>query len=137
MDPIHVEQQDEVQLPEGDVSKELLENPSNTTQLDDNPESKRMLDLTEKDMKHSQRNMTSEELEALRSDLELQLLEMTTPINELQQLLTADNKILQACTHYRKRTDEYPNFLKKTRTSESLKNIDTYVINPHKFDCLK
>ena len=50
---------------------------------------------------------------------------MTTPINELQQMLTAEDKILQACTHYRKRTDEYLNFLKKTRTSESLKNIDT------------
>ena len=33
--------------------------------------------------------------------------------------------MLQACTHYRKRIDEYLNFLKKTRTPESIKNIDT------------
>lgn len=78
-----------------------------------------MLDLTEKGHEAftEKHDKFCEELEALRSDLELQLLEMTTPINELQQMLTAEDKILQACTHYRKRTYEYLNFLRKTRTS--------------------
>ena len=36
MDPSQAEQQEEVQPPEGDVPEELVENPSNTTHLDEN-----------------------------------------------------------------------------------------------------
>ena len=67
MDPSHAEQQDEVQPPEGDVSKELLENPSDTTHLDDNPEPGRVRDLTEKGHEAfaEKRDKFCQELEAL------------------------------------------------------------------------
>ena len=49
MDPSHAEQQEEVQPPEGNVPDlELLQNPSNTTPSDENVETRRVCDLTEK-----------------------------------------------------------------------------------------
>ncbi|XP_052091094.1 uncharacterized protein LOC127727986 [Mytilus californianus] len=125
MDPSHVEQQEEVQPKEGDVP-ELLENPSNTTHSDENPETRRVRDLTEKGKGAftEKRDKFCQEQEALWTDIESQLLEVTTPPNELQQLLTAQDKLVKACNNYRRLTDEFLDFLKRTRTSESQKEIE-------------
>ncbi|XP_052103849.1 uncharacterized protein LOC127737302 [Mytilus californianus] len=127
MDPSHAEQQDEIQNPEGDVSKEQIENPSTTTPLDEDAETRRVRELTEKGQGvfTEKRDKFYHDLEALWSDLESQLLETTTPPNDLQQLLTAQDRIVQACTNYRRLTDEYLKFLKNTRTLDSLQDIDT------------
>ena len=127
MDPSHVEQQEEIQPQEGNVPDlELLQNPSNTTHLDENSETRRVRDLTEKGKGAytEKRNKFCEELEALWSDITTQLLEITTPPNELQQVLTAQDNLVKACTNYRRLTDEYLDFLKRTRTLDSQKDID-------------
>ncbi|XP_071152766.1 uncharacterized protein [Mytilus edulis] len=127
MDPSHVEQQEEIHAPEGNVPDlELLQNPSNTTHLDENPETRRVRDLTEKGKGAytEKRNKFCEELEVLWSDITTQLLEITTPSNELQQVLTAQDNLVKACTNYRRLTDEYLDFLKRTRTLDSQKDID-------------
>ncbi|XP_071151786.1 merlin-like [Mytilus edulis] len=127
MDPSHVEQQEEIHAPEGNVPDlELLQNPSNTTHLDENPETRRVRDLTEKGKGAytEKRNKFCEELEVLWSDITTQLLEITTPPNELQQVLTAQDNLVKACTNYRRLTDEYLDFLKRTRTLDSQKDID-------------
>ncbi|XP_076102597.1 uncharacterized protein LOC143071864 [Mytilus galloprovincialis] len=125
MDPSHVEQQEEIQPQEGDVP-ELLENPSNTSQSDETPEARRVRDLTEKGQGAftEKRDKFCQELEALWADIESQLLEVTTPPNDLQQLLTVQDKHVKACNNYRRLTDEYLDFLKRTRTLESQKEID-------------
>ncbi|XP_076102049.1 uncharacterized protein LOC143071561 [Mytilus galloprovincialis] len=125
MDPSHVEQQEEIQPQEGDVP-ELLENPSNTSQSDETPEARRVRDLTEKGQGAftEKRDKFCQELEALWADIESQLLEVTTPPNDLQQLLTVQDKLVKACNNYRRLTDEYLDFLKRTRTLESQKEID-------------
>ncbi|XP_052081320.1 uncharacterized protein LOC127719308 isoform X2 [Mytilus californianus] len=127
MDPSHAEQQDEVQPPEGDVVKEQIENPSATTPLDENAKTRRVRELNEKGQGAftEKRDKFYHDLEVLWSDLEFHLLETTTPSNDLQQLQTAQDKIVQACTNYRRLTDEYLKFLKNTRTLDSLKDIDT------------
>ena len=127
MDPSHEEQQEEIQTPEGKVPDlELLQNPSNTIQSDENPEARRVRDLTEKGKGAftEKRDKFCQEQEALWTDIESQLLEVTTPPNELQQLLTAQDKLVKACNNYRRLTDEYLDFLKRTRTLESQKEID-------------
>ncbi|XP_052069120.1 titin homolog [Mytilus californianus] len=126
MDPSHVEPQEEVQPQEGDVP-ELLENPFNTTHSDENPETRRVRDLTEKGKGAftEKRDKFCQEQEALWTDIESQLLEVTTPPNELQQLLTAQDKLVKACNNYRRLTDEFLDFLKRTRTSESQKEIES------------
>ncbi|XP_071139793.1 merlin-like [Mytilus edulis] len=127
MDPSHVEQQEEIQPPEGNVPDlELLQNPSNTTHLDENPETRRVRDLTEKGKGAftEKRDKFCQELEALWADIESQLLEVTTPPNDLQQLLAVQDKLVKACYNYRRLTDEYLDFLKRTRTLESQKEID-------------
>ncbi|XP_076078783.1 uncharacterized protein LOC143048795 [Mytilus galloprovincialis] len=126
MDPSHAEQQEEVQPPEGDVTEEPIENPSITTHVDENPETRRVRDLTEKGkgVYTEKRNKFCEELEALWSDITTQLLEITTPPNELQQVLTSQDNLVKACTNYRRLTDEYLDFLKRTRTLDSQKDID-------------
>ncbi|XP_076089919.1 uncharacterized protein LOC143061943 [Mytilus galloprovincialis] len=126
MDPSHAEQQEEVQPPEGDVTEEPIENPSITTHVDENPETRRVRDLTEKGkgVYTEKRNKFCEELEALWSDITTQLLEITTPPNELQQVLTTQDNLVKACTNYRRLTDEYLDFLKRTRTLDSQKDID-------------
>ncbi|XP_076101209.1 uncharacterized protein LOC143071003 [Mytilus galloprovincialis] len=103
MDPSHEEQQEEVQPQEGDVP-EILENPSNTSQSDEIPEARRVRDLTEKGQGAftEKRDKFCQELEALWTDIESQLLEVTTPPNELQQLLTAQDKLVKACNNYQK-----------------------------------
>ncbi|XP_076071585.1 uncharacterized protein LOC143042967 [Mytilus galloprovincialis] len=125
MDPSHEEQQEEVQPQEGDVP-EILENLSNTSQSDEIPEARRVRDLTEKGQGAftEKRDKFCQELEALWTDIESKLLEVTTPPNELQQLLTAQDKLVKACNNYRRLTDEYLDFLKRTRTLESQKEID-------------
>ena len=125
MDPSHVEQQEEIQPQEGDVP-ELLENPSSTSQSDETPEARRVRDLTEKGQGAftEKRDKFCQELEALWADIESQLLEVTTPPNDLQQLLTVQDKLVKACNNYRRLTDEYLDFLKRTRTLESQKEID-------------
>ncbi|XP_071136823.1 uncharacterized protein [Mytilus edulis] len=125
MDPSHVEQEEEIQPQEGDVL-ELLENPSNTSQSDETPEARRVRDLTEKGRGAftEKRDKFCQELEALWADIESQLLEVTTPPNDLQQLLTVQDKLVKACNNYRRLTDEYLDFLKRTRTLESQKEID-------------
>ncbi|XP_071161241.1 uncharacterized protein [Mytilus edulis] len=126
MDPSHAEQQEEVQPPEGDVTEEPIENPSITTHVDENSETRRVRDLTEKGkgVYTEKRNKFCEELEALWSDITTQLLEITTPPNELQQVLTTQDNLVKACTNYRRLTDEYLDFLKRTRTLDSQKDID-------------
>ncbi|XP_052062914.1 uncharacterized protein LOC127702663 [Mytilus californianus] len=126
MDPSQAEQQEEVQPPEGDVPEELIENPSNTTHLDENPETRRVRDLTEKGKGAftEKRDKFCQELEALWSDVESQLSEVTTPPNKIQQILTAQDNLVKACTNYRRLTDEYLDFLKRTRTLDSQKDID-------------
>ncbi|XP_071175485.1 plectin-like [Mytilus edulis] len=125
MDPSHAEQQEEVQPPEGNVPDlELLQNPSNTTLSDENVETRRVRDLTEKGkgVYTEKRNKFCEELEALWSDITTQLLEITTPPNELQQVF--QDNLVKACTNYRRHADEYLDFLKRTRTLDSQKEID-------------
>ncbi|XP_076071647.1 uncharacterized protein LOC143043034 [Mytilus galloprovincialis] len=127
MDPSHEEQQEEIQTPEGKVPDlELLQNPSNTIQSDENPESRRVRDLTEKGQGAftEKRDKFCQELEALWADIESQLLEVTAPPNDLQRLLTVQDKLVKACNNYRRLTDEYLEFLKRTRTLESQKEID-------------
>ncbi|XP_076109444.1 uncharacterized protein LOC143078471 [Mytilus galloprovincialis] len=132
MDPSHVEQQEEIQPQEGDVP-ELLENPSNTSQSDETPEARRVRDLTEKGQGAftEKRDKFCQELEALWADIESQLLEVTTPPNDLQQLLTVQDKLVKACNNYRRLTDEYLDFLKRTRTLESQKEIDAFYQTIH------
>ncbi|XP_076084371.1 uncharacterized protein LOC143055113, partial [Mytilus galloprovincialis] len=127
MDPSHEEQQEEVQTPEGDVTEEPEENPSKTTNLDENAETRRVRELTEKGQGAfiEKRDKFYHDLEALWSNLESRLLETTNPPNDLQQLLTAQDKIVQACTNYRRLTDEYLKFLKNTKTLDSLQDVDT------------
>ncbi|XP_076082666.1 uncharacterized protein LOC143053771 [Mytilus galloprovincialis] len=128
MDPSHAEQQEEVQPPEGNVPDlELLQNPSKTTNVDENAETRRVRELTEKGQGAfiEKRDKFYHDLEALWSNLDSQLLETTKPPNDLQQLLTAQDKIVQACTKYRRLTDEYLTFLKNTKTLDSLQDIDT------------
>ena len=126
MDSSHAEQQEEVQPPEGDVTEEPIENPSITTHIDENPETRRVRDLTEKGKGAytERRNKFCEELEVLWSDITTQLSEITTPPNELQQVLTAQDNLVKACTNYRRLTNEYLDFLKRTRTLDSQKDID-------------
>ncbi|XP_076109616.1 uncharacterized protein LOC143078648 [Mytilus galloprovincialis] len=128
MDPSHAEQQEEVQPPEGNVPDlELLQYPSKTTNVDENAETRRVRELTEKGQGAfiEKRDKFYHDLEALWSNLESRLLETTNPTNDLQQLLTAQDKIVQACTNYRRLTDEYLKFLKNTKTLDSLQDIDT------------
>ncbi|XP_071147619.1 MAP7 domain-containing protein 2-like [Mytilus edulis] len=127
MDPSHAEQQEEVQPPEGNVTEEIEENPSKTTNVDENAETRRVRELTEKGQGAfiEKRDKFYHDLEALWSNLESQLLETAKPPNDLQQLLTAQDKIVQACTKYRRLTDEYLTFLKNTKTLDSLQDIDT------------
>ncbi|XP_071151136.1 uncharacterized protein [Mytilus edulis] len=128
MDPSHAEQQEEVQTPEGNVPDlELLQNPSKTTNVDENAETRRVRELTEKGQGAfiEKRDKFYHDLEALWSNLDSQLLETAKPPNDLQQLLTAQDKIVQACTKYRRLTDEYLTFLKNTKTLDSLQDIDT------------
>ncbi|XP_071122109.1 uncharacterized protein [Mytilus edulis] len=127
MDPSHAEPQEEIQPPEGNVPDlELLQNPSNTTLSDENVETRRVRDLTEKGkgVFTEKRDKFCQEIETLWSDVEPQLLEITKPPKELQQLLTVQDKLIKACTNYRRLTDEYLDFLKRTRTLESQKDID-------------
>ena len=78
MDPSHAEQQEEVQPPEGNVPDlELLQNPSKTTNVDENAETRRVHELTEKGQGAfiEKRDKFYHDLEALWSNLESQLLE--------------------------------------------------------------
>ncbi|XP_071167095.1 uncharacterized protein [Mytilus edulis] len=127
MDLSHKEQQEEVQPPEGDVTEEPEENPSETTNLGESAETRRVRELTERGQGAfiEKRDKFYNDLEALWSNLESRLLETTKAPNDLQQLLTAQDKIVQACTNYRRLTDEYLQFLKSTKTLDSLQDIDT------------
>ncbi|XP_052105202.1 uncharacterized protein LOC127738110 [Mytilus californianus] len=132
MDSDHAERQDDPERQETKLQTEAelkidagqtVDNPSN---VEENPETRRVCDLTEKGQGAftEKRDKFYQELEALWSDIESQLLEVTTLPNELQQLLTAQDKLVKACTNYRRLTDEYLNFLKRTRTLDSLKDKD-------------
>ncbi|XP_071123362.1 uncharacterized protein [Mytilus edulis] len=127
MDLSHEELQEEVQPPEGDVTEEPEENPSETTNLGESAETRRVRELTKRGQEAfiEKRDKFYNDLEALWSNLESRLLETTKPPNDLQQLLTAQDKIVQACTNYRRLTDEYLQFLKGTKTLDSLQDIDT------------
>ena len=104
------------------VSEELVNNPSNTINLDENHKTRRVSDLTEKGKGAFTEKyvMFCQELEALWWDIESQSLKITTSPNELQQLQTVKDKLVESYANYRRLTDGYLEFLKGQKRQEDI-----------------